>query len=128
MIELDHINILATDLDAVRDFLLAVLEDLEEGWRPPFDFAGYWLYLGQQPVIHLKQRAAGAEAGGGFVDHLAFSPFDFHAERKRLATLGYPVVEGAIPDTGIQQLFVSGPEGLKLELQCPRWAQGAHHA
>ena len=31
----------------------------------------------------------------------------------------YSYVVGGIPGTGIRQLFVTGPEGLKLELQCP---------
>lgn len=128
MIELDHINVVATDLEAVRDFLLDVLVELEEGYRPPFDFAGYWLYLDRRPIIHIKQRSVGAGHGGGWVDHLAFSPFDFHAEKRRLDELGYVYDEGEIPGEGIQQLFVHGPEGLKIELQCPGWAQAPHHS
>jgi catechol 2,3-dioxygenase-like lactoylglutathione lyase family enzyme len=119
MTHLDHINILATDLVAVRDFLLAALPDLEDGFRPPFDFAGYWLYLDGRPVIHLKGRDPGAGQGGGWVDHLAFAPFDFDAEQARLTRLGLSFTTGSIPDTGIRQIFVGGPEGLKLELQCP---------
>ena len=93
MIELDHINILATDLEAVRDFLLDVLDDLEEGFRPPFDFAGYWLYLDKKPVIHLKERGAWAVAGGGFVDHVAGAGLslagrDRRDELRRLAVVG----------------------------------------
>ena len=57
---LDHINIHAENLDAARDFLLAVLP-LERGFRPPFDFKGYWLYLDGKPIIHMQTRAAGME-------------------------------------------------------------------
>ena len=118
MIALSHINIHAEDLDAARDFLLAVLPDLREGFRPPFDFKGYRLYLGDQPVIHMQNRGEGM-GGRGWIDHLAFAPFDFEAERKRLDGLGLPYAPGGIPGTGIRQLFVTGPEGLKIELQCP---------
>ena len=118
MIRLDHINIHAEDLEAARDFLLAVLPDLTQGFRPPFDFKGYWLYLDGKPVIHMQTRAAGM-GGRGWIDHLAFAPFDFEAECKRLDALGLPYVIGGIPGTGIRQLFVTGPEGLKIELQCP---------
>ena len=118
MTHLDHINIHAEDLEAARDFLLAVLPDLTQGFRPPFDFKGYWLYLDGKPVIHMQTRAAGM-GGRGWIDHLAFAPFDFEAERKRLDALGLPYVIGGIPGTGIRQLFVTGPERLKLELQCP---------
>jgi catechol 2,3-dioxygenase-like lactoylglutathione lyase family enzyme len=117
MIRLDHINVHAEDLEAARDFLLAVLP-LEEGFRPPFDFKGYWLYLDGKPVIHMQTRAAGM-GGRGWIDHLAFAPFDFETERNRLDALGLPYVTGGIPGTGIRQLFVTGPEGLKIELQCP---------
>ncbi len=117
MIHIDHINIHADDLDAARDFLLKVLP-LEQGFRPPFDFPGYWLYLDGKPIIHMQTRAGGM-GGRGWIDHLAFAPFDFEAERKRLDDLGLAYAVGGIPGTGIRQLFVTGPQGLKLELQCP---------
>jgi catechol 2,3-dioxygenase-like lactoylglutathione lyase family enzyme len=117
VIRLDHINIHAENLEAARDFLLAVLP-LEQGFRPPFDFHGYWLYLDGKPVIHMQNRGQGM-GGRGWIDHLAFAPFDFEVERKRLDALGLPYVIGGIPGTGIRQLFVTGTEGLKIELQCP---------
>ena len=119
MIRLDHINIHATDLDAARDFLLAVLPGLTQGFRPAFGFPGYWLYLDGKPLIHMQNRAAGAVSGPQWIDHLAFAPFDFEAERARLEGLGLAYSIGGIPGTGIRQLFVSGPDGLKVELQCP---------
>jgi catechol 2,3-dioxygenase-like lactoylglutathione lyase family enzyme len=118
MIALNHINIHAEDLEAARDFLLAVLPDLRQGFRPPFGFKGYWLYLGDQPVIHMQNRGEGM-GGRGWIDHLAFAPFDFEAEKARLDAGGFRYTTGGIPGTGIRQLFVFGPEGLKLELQCP---------
>jgi catechol 2,3-dioxygenase-like lactoylglutathione lyase family enzyme len=119
MIRLDHINIHAENLDAARDFLLAVLPDLTQGFRPPFDFKGYWLYLDGKPLIHMQNRGAGLTGGGQWIDHIAFAPFDFAVECKRLDALAMPYVVGGIPGTGIRQLFITGPEGLKLELQCP---------
>ncbi len=118
MIALDHINIHAEDLEAARDFLLAALPGLTQGFRPPFDFKGYWLYLGDKPIIHMQTRAAGM-GGRGWIDHLAFGPFDFDTEKARLDRGGFSYMVGGIPGTGIRQLFVMGPEGLKLELQCP---------
>ncbi|HWA17466.1 MAG TPA: glyoxalase [Devosia sp.] len=119
MIHLDHVNIHAEDLEATRDFLLAVLPDLKQGFRPPFDFPGYWLYLGGRPLIHMQNRNSGPVTGGQWIDHLAFAPFDFEAEKARLDSLGLAHAIGGIPGTGIRQLFVTGPERLKLELQCP---------
>ena len=118
MIRLDHINIHADDLEAARDFLLAVLPDLKQGPRPPFGFKGYWLYLGEQSIIHMQNRGQGM-GGRGWIDHLAFGPFDFDAEKARLDAGGFTYTFGGIPGGPIRQLFVMGPEGLKLELQCP---------
>lgn len=118
MIALNHINIHAENLEAARDFLLAVLPDLREGFRPPFGFKGYWLYLGEEPIIHMQTREGGM-GGRGWIDHLAFAPFDFDREKARLDEAGFAYTMGGIPGTGIRQLFVSGPEGLKIELQCP---------
>jgi catechol 2,3-dioxygenase-like lactoylglutathione lyase family enzyme len=118
LIRLDHINIHAENLEATRDFLLAVLP-LVQGFRPPFDFPGYWLYLDGRPLIHMQNRNSGAVTGGQWIDHLAFAPFDFEAEKARLDRLGLTYTIGGIPGTGIRQLFVAGPERLKLELQCP---------
>lgn len=117
MIRLDHINVHADDLEAARDFLLAVLP-LADGFRPPFGFAGYWLYLGGQAVIHMQHRN-GDMGGRGWIDHIAFASFDYDAELKRLDALGLNYVTGGIPGTGIRQIFVMGPEGLKIEMQCP---------
>jgi hypothetical protein len=118
VIGLYHYNIHAQNLQATRDFLLAVLP-LVQGFRPPFDFPGYWLYLDGHPLIHMQNRASGPVTGGQWIDHLAFAPFDFEAEKARLEGLGIGYAVGGIPGTGIRQLFVTGPERLKLELQCP---------
>ncbi len=118
MIALDHINIHAFDQEAVRDFLVAVL-GVEEGFRPPFSFPGYWLYLDGKPLIHIQGRNP-ANSSNGWVDHIAFGPFGFDQQKQRLDAAGFAYTEAGIPGTSIRQLFVSGPEGLKLELQCPQ--------
>ncbi|MEO8757253.1 MAG: glyoxalase [Devosia sp.] len=118
MIRLDHINVHAENLEAARDFLLAVLPGLKQGIRPPFDFEGCWLYLEDHPVIHMQNRGAGM-GGRGWVDHLAFTPFDFEVEKARLNALGLAYAVGGIPGGAIRQIFVAGPEDLKIELQCP---------
>jgi catechol 2,3-dioxygenase-like lactoylglutathione lyase family enzyme len=116
MIRLDHINIRAKNQEAVRDFLVTVI-GLKEGPRPPFDFHGYWLYLGDQPVIHLAPRERDGEVG--WVDHIAFYGFDFEAKTAALAAAGAQFKAQTLPGTEIRQIFVRGPEGLRVELQCP---------
>ncbi|HEX4296816.1 MAG TPA: glyoxalase, partial [Devosia sp.] len=91
---------------------------LQQGPRPPFDFPGYWLYLGGRPIIHMQDRGAGM-GGRGWIDHLAFGPLVFAEQTARLDALAIAYTVGGIPGGPIRQLFVSGPEGSRLELQCP---------
>lgn len=116
MIGIDHINIKARDMDAMCEFLIGVL-GLERGYRPDFDFPGHWLYLNGEPIIHMMLRESESD-GGGWIDHLAFGPFDFDEQVARLDAGGFEYGVGGIPGTGIRQLFVAGPEGAKIELQC----------
>jgi catechol 2,3-dioxygenase-like lactoylglutathione lyase family enzyme len=117
--QFDHVNIHARDQDAMRDFLVALL-GVRVGWRPSFSFPGYWLYLGEQPVIHLQdQLRSTAESGAGWVDHLAFATDAPPAVlREQLRAMGAVFAETRLPDTEIAQFFVQGPEGIKVELQC----------
>lgn len=117
---LDHVNIAVRDFDAVRDFLVAVL-GLSAGPRPAFDFPGHWLYLDGQPIIHLRDPV-GAAGEAGWVNHIAFAPFDFDAKVAELDRAGIGFRASAIPGTDIRQIFVAGPEGVMLELQCPAGA------
>ncbi len=132
---LDHVNIHAFDQEAVRDFLIALL-GLKVGWRPGFVEPGYWLYYGDdasppargerppegwrepfRAVIHLWPKSSAP--GAGWVDHLCFGlggkPDEQRAE---LGRLGFKFREGRLPDSDIVQFFVSGPEGVVIEVQC----------
>jgi catechol 2,3-dioxygenase-like lactoylglutathione lyase family enzyme len=116
MIRFDHINIRVTDQEEVRDFLIPVV-GLKVGPRPPFSFHGYWLYLGDQPVIHLAPRDHPGTVG--WVNHVAFVGYDFEEKAAELRAAGFPFKVQTLPGTDIRQLFLDGPEGLRVELQCP---------
>jgi catechol 2,3-dioxygenase-like lactoylglutathione lyase family enzyme len=114
---LQHINLRAADVERSKDFYVGVI-GLRVGPRPPIASAGYWLYLGEQPVVHLVQAAGAANpaTGGGAVDHVAFHGIDFDATRARISALGVPFREAIIPRDGTRQLFVHDPDGVKIEL------------
>jgi catechol 2,3-dioxygenase-like lactoylglutathione lyase family enzyme len=117
-LRLDHVNIHARDQEAVRDFLLALLP-VKLGWRPDFPVPGYWLYLDEQPVIHTWPRTSAP--GPGWVDHVAFGPCgDPDSKRAELVALRLPFSETSLPGTTIVQFFVTGPEGIRIELQCSK--------
>jgi catechol 2,3-dioxygenase-like lactoylglutathione lyase family enzyme len=113
---LDHINIRTADLDGTRSFFCDLL-GLSVGWRPAFSFPGFWLYSGEQAVVHI----VGVEAPfpgskGAALDHAAFTVDDFEAAKARLDAAGVSYRETATPEGGTRQLFFSDPNGVVIEL------------
>lgn len=119
MPKLDHINIHVVDGPRMVKFLETVLE-AEEGFRPPFDFPGHWVYVGGEPAIHLSIVERKADYPQGIVNHVAFGVYAFEAAKARIERTGYRYTLAGIPETGIGQFFVEGPEGLLLEVQFRR--------
>ena len=66
---IDHININTIDLDGMIQFYEEVL-GLTNGDRPPFDVPGAWLYVGENPVVHLVGVAQHQHTTGN-IDHYA---------------------------------------------------------
>ncbi len=103
---------------------------LEVGPRPPLDFAGYWLYAGGRPCVHLAERASytassmgipisASAPGTGPFDHAAFIASDFDEMSARLARYGVPAHLNVVPGIGLRQLFVLDPNGVKIEINFP---------
>lgn len=118
---LNHINIRAEQplLDRLRDFYRDAL-GLVEGYRPPFQAAGTWLYAGNLPILHLYEAAPGEnrpEKTRGPIDHFAFDCEDLTAMKARLHRLGIAFTAKALPETGNPQLFLFDPAGNRIELQ-----------
>ena len=68
MPSLDHVNIHTRDAAATISFLKAVL-NAEEGFRPPFDVPGHWLYIDGHPAIHLNVVERDLLAEDGVIRH-----------------------------------------------------------
>lgn len=121
----NHINVKARDQEALRDFLIAAL-GVRVGPRPAFNWHGYWLYLGDTAVIHTAPRDDADARARGWVDHIAFGPFDFDERVAALEAAGQRYRWVTLPGSTLRQIFVEGPEGIKLELQCPGAAAASH--
>lgn len=119
MPRLDHINIHVVDGPRMVQFLERVL-DAREGFRPPFDFPGHWVYVGEDPAIHLTVVGRPQDFPAGMINHVAFGVYEFEAAKARIEAAGYTYRLTGIPETGIGQFFVDGPEGLLLEVQYRR--------
>jgi catechol 2,3-dioxygenase-like lactoylglutathione lyase family enzyme len=125
---LDHFLVLTDDIDATREFYARAL-GLEAGERPPLPFPGHWLYADGMPCLHVADRGAyaahagtlgiavlPAPGGPGPVDHVAFVADDYEEAAGRLEAAGVEAVPNAVPGAGLRQLFLSDPNGVRIEI------------
>ncbi|MEH6519527.1 MAG: VOC family protein [Halioglobus sp.] len=102
-------------MEAVVAFYGQVL-DLTPGPRPDFGIAGYWLYAGENPIIHLIEDPGRKGEKSGYFDHVALRCADIEAVKSRLDAGGVAYSQLDIPDSGQTQLFVTDPAGTSVEL------------
>jgi len=116
-----HVNTRSADVERTKAFYVDVL-GFRVGDRPPFASRGYWLYLGDQPVLHLVQRAPGEthHDGSGNVDHIAFRAVDIEGTRAALRAAGVAFREAVVPRDQTIQIFVHDPDGVQVELNFAR--------
>ena len=115
----NHFNLRAQQplLQQIRDFYVAVL-GMREGWRPPFPFPGYWLYIEDDAVLHLVEAPSDGPVpsmAAGTFDHIAFNCTGFVEFEARLRTMGLDYKKVSVPGTTQQQLFVKDPAGNGVE-------------
>jgi glyoxylase I family protein len=123
IVGLQHFNITAPVelLERVRDFYVEVL-GLKVGERPDFRRAGFWLYAGSEPLVHLTAceaedtRAARAESAPGFFDHVAFSCRGLSGVIERLTRFKVPFEVDEVASLKQVQLFLRDPAGVGVEL------------
>ena len=120
--QLNHVTVRTDDLEGTRDFYNDVL-GLTPGPRPPLRFPGYWLYCGEQAVVHLVPKSdgigGGESANTGNFDHVAFTAEDFDGMREKLRKLGVKFDQRDVPGAPIRQLFLEDPNQVMIELNFP---------
>lgn len=121
---LDHVNIIAADLDETTRFYESVL-GFKYGARPSeMNFAGGWLYdEDDRPIIHVMTfdsarhgAAARHTMPTGSIDHIALACDDFAGTLRRCEELG---IEHRVNDRkygDLRQVFVTDPNNVTLEL------------
>jgi lactoylglutathione lyase len=128
-IEIHHVLVRTTHLKNMSQFLTQTV-GLKEGFRPPFNFPGAWLYVDDKPLIHLVEinsyekdqsnylgkQSSVAEIGMGAVDHIAFSGGNYPQLIERLKQQHIEYFERTVPLMGEHQVFAEGPDGLRLEM------------
>ena len=115
----NHVNIHTAKLEETRSFFEAVV-GLEVGDRPNFPVHGYWMYLGDVPIVHLIEIAEGAAprrepAKGAGVDHIAFISTGRAALVELLDDRGLSYRTAEVPVLRMRQVFVEDPNGVAVE-------------
>lgn len=122
---IDHINILANDLEETITFYEAVL-GLTRGESPAAamgiqgawmcDAAGHALIhlIGNEPGLRLGEGRAPGQSTNA-VHHIAFACSGFDAAKARIASTGRPfhVNDGAY---GLRQIMISDPNAVSVEM------------
>lgn len=121
---LDHVNIIAADLDETARFYESVL-GLKYGARPSeMNFAGGWLYdQNDRAIIHLitYDPARHGDAGRrgmptGSIDHVALACEGFAATVRRCEELGLAHRINDRKYGDFRQIFLTDPNNVTLEL------------
>jgi len=124
---LNHINLIASDIDATAKFYADVLGmDVSLTPNVPSQFVGRWIRdESGAPIIHVQAynpdrhglpRETGEKAGA--IDHVALTCADMPAMIRHCEALGVPhrVNDGLF---GLRQVFVTDPDNVVLELNFP---------
>jgi len=126
---LEHFLIQTEDLDGTVDWYVDVL-GMEEGPHPDFKMPVRWLYLGEEPVLHLtvggenvsenRKKYLGQQStatkGSGVVDHVAFRATGLTEIMNHLDDKGIEYTKRQVDDQGLFQLFLIDPNEVKVEL------------
>jgi catechol-2,3-dioxygenase len=101
------------------EFYVAVL-GFEMGKRPPFAFAGVWLYCGEQPLIHLVSIERSPPGPTELsLQHFAFDATDLQGFLSHLTRLQVPYRLGQLPGWGNPQVHLLDPDGNALHVDFP---------
>jgi catechol 2,3-dioxygenase-like lactoylglutathione lyase family enzyme len=120
LVDINHVAIRTLDLDKTNTFYTEVL-GMGLAKRPPFEFPGSWLSIGQTMIHVLAGDAAYDTDGkfrpaGGCIDHISISAEGYDDFTKRFDTHKVAWREFAVPNADICQLFVRDPNGILIEL------------
>jgi catechol 2,3-dioxygenase-like lactoylglutathione lyase family enzyme len=125
VLALDHVNIIAGDLDAACAFYADLLGlERRDAPSPMSPQAAQWLHDGEgRAVLHINSvdcpRSFNREAASGptgSIHHVALRCEGYDAMIERLDARQADYQSSALPSIGLRQIFVHDPNGVLIEL------------
>jgi hypothetical protein len=112
---MDHFTIVTDRLAETVGFYAML--GLQAGPRPDFGMGGAWLYVLDQPILHVIEVTGMPEPRRGALDHMAYRAQGLLATMKSLQERGIPhrIIRTPAPFR-MWQLFFVDPNGVDVEL------------
>ena len=126
---LNHINIRTLLMEETKDFYVDVV-GLAIGHRPPFDMPGYWLYGGDEAIVHLSPSKPDSpprtdpEGMGNGLDHIGLFAAGLGDFKANLKKRGVEYDQRLVADGKVLQLFIYDPNGVLVEIGFDADAEG----
>jgi len=124
LLSLGHVTVRSADFERTERFYCALL-GMRVGPRPAIPVPGRWLYVGDEAVLHVLPRQAdeagdAVAQGESVIDHFALSAADLPAFERRLRAAGQPFETKRLADSDVWQIFLTDPDGARVELCFPQ--------
>ena len=129
IVGIHHVAIGVPDFQKGLEFYRDVL-GLGEGYRPPFPGPGYWMYSGDQPIVHISDCEAGSatrtnpDGMGHGLDHFALWASGLDDQLAVLERHGIEYDRRIQHGVGMIQVFFHDPNGVVIELGFDPVAEG----
>lgn len=118
LLGLDHVNIHTADLERLANWYEQTLE-LKRGWRPGFEDAGCWLYLGKAPIVHLIENPDHLKTNSGNLEHFSLSARGFQEFIAHLENCEEAYRLEKVPDAGLIQVNIHDCDGNHIHVDFP---------
>lgn len=130
---IEHILLLVDDVNATAGWFIDNI-GMQRGHTPDFKVPVTWLYIGDRDVLHIAQmpREGSRERrfqdrylggvltdqtrGTGIIDHVAFRCTGLPEMIAQLEKNGVEFLQRQANEGDLYQLFVTGPDGMRVEL------------
>jgi catechol 2,3-dioxygenase-like lactoylglutathione lyase family enzyme len=116
---IDHATIKTPKFEATRAFFEQVL-GLKQGPTPAFKMRVCWLYAGGHDVVHLIEAdEAQTPSEAASINHFALRIADYDQAVADLKAKGVAITTAATPGNELKQIYLTDPNGVRIELNCP---------
>ncbi|QFS82576.1 Glyoxalase-like domain protein [Roseivivax sp. THAF40] len=114
-----HVNVRTARLAEMVEWYTDIL-GMKTGPRPDFAFDGAWLYLGDNPFIHLVSVLEDPRTQDPKIEHFAFDATGMAAFAESLASHGVAFTIDPVPGFPLVQINCHDPDGNHIHIDFAR--------